>query len=191
MKRIRCLTVLAGLLALNGLGQTNLPTFSSPAAGAAWMAAARSELQAARSNALRALPATDRRSLALAGDSLRQASGPMQPLDRSPQCVSRPAGLVAWWRAGGDAVDCVGSNQGELLNGVGFGNGMVWRAFALDGLDDGVSVADAPALDFGAGQNFSIEAWIQPLASDTYYGVMDIVDKRQAMSWSQDVGYER
>jgi hypothetical protein len=43
-------------------------------------------------------------------------------------------------------------------------------------------VSNGPALNFGAGQDFSIEAWIKPLSSGTYYGVMDIVDKRYSPS---------
>jgi hypothetical protein len=108
----------------------------------------------------------------------------------STNCVPAPAGLVSWWRAEGNASDSADSNPGVLLNGASFASGMVGQAFALDGVNDAVIVSNAPGLNFGAGQDFSIEAWIEPLSSTTYYGVMSIVDKRLSPSWTQDVGYE-
>ena len=52
-----------------------------------------------------------------------------------------------------------------MVNGVGFTNGEVGQAFALDGVDDAVIVSNVPAVNFGAGQDFSIEAWVKPLPS--------------------------
>jgi hypothetical protein len=107
-----------------------------------------------------------------------------------PGCVPAPSGLVAWWRAESNGDDAVDGNAGALVNGVGFTNGVVGQAFALDGVDDAVIVSNAAGLNFGAGQDFSIEAWIQPLFSTTSFGVMSIVDKRLSPSLTEDVGYE-
>jgi hypothetical protein len=107
-----------------------------------------------------------------------------------PPCAPPPSGLAAWWRAEGNGNDAVGKNNGALVNGVGFTNGVVGQAFAFDGADDAVIVSNAPGLNFGSGQDFSIEAWIEPRSSTTYYGVMSIVDKRLSPVWTQDVGYE-
>jgi hypothetical protein len=47
--------------------------------------------------------------------------------------VAVPAGLVAWYRAEGDAADAAGAYGGTLVNGVTFAPGMVGQAFSLDG----------------------------------------------------------
>ena len=105
-------------------------------------------------------------------------------------CAPAPAGLVGWWRAEGNGNDSVGTNNASLTGGVSFTNGMVGQAFALNGVDGRVIVPDAPSLNFGSNQDFSIEAWINPLPSTTDFGIMSIVDKRVAPNISQGLGYE-
>ncbi len=107
-----------------------------------------------------------------------------------PPCVTPPSGLVSWWKAENNALDSVGTNNGTLTGGITFTNGKVGQTFNLDGVDDHVVVADAPSLNFGPGQDFSIEAWIQPQVSSTSFDVMTIVDKRNAPNTSQGIGYE-
>src|ERR1035441_2969639 len=48
-------------------------------------------------------------------------------------CTPAPAGLVSWWAAEGNALDSVGTNNGVLVNGAGFGAGEVGQAFLFDG----------------------------------------------------------
>src|ERR1041385_3718644 len=100
-------------------------------------------------------------------------------------CAPPPAGLVSWWPAEGNANDMVGTNPGTLLSGITFGAGKVGSAFNFDGADDYVSVPNAPSLNFGPGQDFSFEAWIQPLPSSTSYDIMTIADKRNAPDTSR------
>ena len=53
------------------------------------------------------------------------------------QIITAPIpGLVAWWRADGDALDSAGTNYGTLTNGASFGPGKNGQAFALDGTND-------------------------------------------------------
>src|SRR6266568_1888438 len=66
-------------------------------------------------------------------------------LQAQPSCVPAPAGLIAWWRAEGDATDAVSTNNGTLMNGATFAPGEVGQAFSLDGINDYVSI---PLLDF-------------------------------------------
>src|SRR6266545_3162494 len=46
-----------------------------------------------------------------------------------PPCVPPLSGLVSWWPGEGNANDLVGSNNGTLLNGVSFAEGIVGQAF--------------------------------------------------------------
>src|SRR6266446_2052428 len=59
-------------------------------------------------------------------------------------CVATPSGIVSWWRAESNALDSVDGNNGVLLNGASIVAGKVGQAFSFDGVNDVVSVADAP-----------------------------------------------
>jgi hypothetical protein len=110
-------------------------------------------------------------------------------LPPTPPCATVPAGIVAWWRMETNGLDSVGTNNGTLTGAVNFVPGEVAAGLYLDNNQEGISVPDSPSLNFGAGADFSIEAWIQPLVATTDYGVMDIVDKRIAPNVSQGLGY--
>ena len=43
------------------------------------------------------------------------------------------AGLVSWWPGNGNALDAIGSNDGQLLNGAGYASDFVTQVFAFDG----------------------------------------------------------
>ena len=121
-----------------------------------------------------------------AGSAGKCAAPPPPP---QTNCVSAPSGLVSWWRAEGNAKDSAGRNNGrwstDRFHQRRGGPGLCFRWSR-----DAVIVPNAPAVNFGAGQDFSIEAWVKPLPSSTEYGVMTIVEKRFSPSWTQDVGYE-
>ena len=74
-------------------------------------------------------------------------------------CLPAPAGLVAWWRGEGNALDQVGANNGVLRGNPGFLPGKVGTAFALDGVDDGVVVPASAQLN---ADSFTIAAWVYP-----------------------------
>src|SRR5262245_20318268 len=61
-------------------------------------------------------------------------------------CLLPPVGLIAWWPGDGNASDIQLGNNGNLINGTGFGTGLVKQAFNFDGQDDFVDVPDTPAL---------------------------------------------
>lgn len=67
-------------------------------------------------------------------------------------------GIVAWYRAEGDAQDSAGNHDGALLNGATFTPGVAGRAFKLDGVDDYIQVPHSPALDPTA--EASLAAWV-------------------------------
>jgi len=64
------------------------------------------------------------------------------------------------------------------------------RAFSFDGVDDWLLVANSPVLNFGPGQDFSLEAWIAPISSSTTFGILSIFDKRVVPDISHCLGYE-
>jgi hypothetical protein len=70
--------------------------------------------------------------------------------------IPLPQGAIAWWPAGGDANDVVGSHDGALQGGSAFGAGEVGQGFVLDGNDGYVSVPDDDAWAFGT-SDFTIE----------------------------------
>ncbi len=107
----------------------------------------------------------------------------------SGQCIPPPAGLISWWPADGNANDIQDGNDGTLVGGAGFAAGEIGSAFVFGGVSaDGVVVPDAPSLDFGTGDDLSIDAWILAEVSGSS-GVRDIVDKRDAPNVITAVGY--
>jgi hypothetical protein len=84
--------------------------------------------------------------------------GGVDQLGLAQTCVPPPAGLVAWWRGEGDAVDCVGGNNGTRRGNASYGPGESGQGFVFHGHGDGVQFGNAPALRL---QTFTIEAWIK------------------------------
>lgn len=76
-------------------------------------------------------------------------------------CLLPPTGLVGWWPGDGNAFDIQLGCNGVLMNGAGFGPGLVRQAFRFDGDDDFVDVADTPALHAIA-TAVTVDAWINP-----------------------------
>jgi hypothetical protein len=79
-------------------------------------------------------------------------------------CATPAEDMVAWWTGNNTAEDVQGSNHGTLHNGTRFTTkgAKVGGAFEFDGIDDFVKVPASPALNVGAGDGFTIEAWINP-----------------------------
>ncbi len=76
----------------------------------------------------------------------------------SPPCTPLPSGLVSWWKAEGNTLDEVGTNQGTLTGNTAFGAGEVGQAFFFDGNSDAVQLNNSATLQL---QSFTIEAWIK------------------------------
>jgi WD40 repeat protein len=77
-----------------------------------------------------------------------------------PPAKRPPDGVVAWWRADGNAKDSVGGNHGTLQGGVTFAPGVAGQAFRLDGAKRYVEVPGSDLWGFGR-RDFSIELWVQ------------------------------
>jgi hypothetical protein len=80
----------------------------------------------------------------------------------SEACTPPPAGMIAWWRGEGTALDAIGSHDGELAGNGSYIAGRVGQAFNLNGSTkdkDSVVVPDDDDWAFGTA-DFSIDAWI-------------------------------
>src|SRR5439155_26650887 len=83
-------------------------------------------------------------------------------LQAQTNCAPVPSGLVSWWRAEGDGVDFVGTNN-ALLSGVGFIAGKVGQAFNfLNTTSNPVRIPASASLNVGSGAGLTIEGWIDP-----------------------------
>jgi Concanavalin A-like lectin/glucanases superfamily/Bacterial Ig domain/Immunoglobulin domain len=84
------------------------------------------------------------------------------PVDEPPTtCIGVPSGIISSWRGENNAVDTADGNNGTLVNGTGFTNGVAGQAFYFAGSNQCVQIAYSTNL---AASNYSIEAWVQPLA---------------------------
>jgi hypothetical protein len=106
-------------------------------------------------------------------------------------CVPPAPGLVAWWPASGNGNDVIGGDNASVPASVSYVPAEVGSGFSLNGGPDRILAPDSPGLDFGAGQDFSIEAWIRPLpAPGNWQDVMTILDKRIAPDTITQQGYQ-
>jgi hypothetical protein len=59
------------------------------------------------------------------------------------------AGLVAWYRAEGNARDSAGGSDGTTVGGVTYGPGEAGQAFSFDGSTGAVELPDLPTISGG------------------------------------------
>ena len=77
-------------------------------------------------------------------------------------CDPAPSNMVAWWRAEGNVLDNVWTNNGSPVGALSYTNGEVGQAFVFDGSTSYILVPASPSLDVGTGSGFTIECWVQP-----------------------------
>jgi YVTN family beta-propeller protein len=75
------------------------------------------------------------------------------------QTAAPPSGLVSWWQAEGNANDVISGNNGTLVNGATFAEGIVGQAFSFNGVNQFVQVPNAPNLNFGATDSMTVALW--------------------------------
>ncbi len=74
-------------------------------------------------------------------------------------CTPGPAGKISWWRGNDSPLDSIGVNNGTLINGATYTDGVVGRAFAFDGSNQYVEIPDSPSLRPTNG--LTVEGWIK------------------------------
>jgi hypothetical protein len=89
------------------------------------------------------------------------------PIHQSPllpiasDCVTPPAGLVAWWKGENNTIDSVYHNTASEQN-ITFTNGEVGQTFVFNGTDSSLMASASSSLNVGLGNGFTIETWINP-----------------------------
>ena len=77
-------------------------------------------------------------------------------------CIPPAPGMIHWWPGDGHSNDIMGSANGTVINGAGYGTGKVGMAFFTDGINDYVDLGSPATMNFGTDGDFSIEAWVNP-----------------------------
>jgi hypothetical protein len=105
--------------------------------------------------------------------TITRAGKPGDALTEPPPAGKPLAGLVAWWRADGNAKDSVGGNHGTLNGGVTFAPGVAGKAFAFNGKDAYIRVPNNANLNPGAA--FSVEFWVKanPVQPEAQFNLID------------------
>jgi hypothetical protein len=111
-----------------------------------------------------------------------------------------PPGLVALWSGEGNGRDGTGRNNATVPKGVTYAPAPSGSGFKLNGWNQRgdtprIIVPDAPELNFGANQDFSVTAWIRPLSNPGNYTdlsgeVMTVISKRFSPNAYVALGYE-
>src|SRR5437870_5420866 len=87
--------------------------------------------------------------------------------------------LIGRWLDEGRADKLRAGAPPQVSSEVKRVEGRAGQALLFNGVAGKVSVSDGPELAFGAGRDFSVMAWIQPMRTDTSFGVMSVVEKRK------------
>jgi hypothetical protein len=81
-----------------------------------------------------------------------------------PPCDPPPSGLVAWWRAEGNAFDSIGTNNGTPVGNLGYTTGEVGEAFVFNNSTSYIPLPASPSLNLGTNGGLTIEFWVKPNA---------------------------
>ncbi len=76
----------------------------------------------------------------------------------SPPCATPVTGLVGWWRAEGNALDSVGTNNGTLSGNTTYGPARVGQGFVFNGTGAVVNLGNPTNLQI---QDLTVETWIR------------------------------
>jgi hypothetical protein len=96
-------------------------------------------------------------------------------LELIPNCIKSPAGLAGWWPWDGSPQDVQSKLATDLFGNPSFVAGKVGQALQLNGTGQFAKVGSSQALDVGAVEGFSLEAWIKP---------DDITAERPLLEWN-------
>src|SRR4029077_2807636 len=99
------------------------------------------------------------------------------------KCLAPPANMGLWLPldepTGSTSANlALGGNNGTQVNSPTVISGYVSNSLSFNGLNQYVTVPDYAAIDPGAGQDFSIDAWIKRAANGPNSPPSIIVDKR-------------
>ncbi len=95
---------------------------------------------------------------------------------------THPPGLVALWSGEGDGNDSVGGNT-AMLTDISFEEGKVGQAFSFNGVSSCIKIAASRSLDVGAGDSFTIMAWIKPSDVQGLHPIIQWSDNNPLNLW--------
>lgn len=95
-----------------------------------------------------------------------------------PIAIPPPSGIVGWWPLDGSGNDLVGGHTAEVGGAATFGAGRVGQALQL-ARNGGATIPAAAALDVGAGNGLTIDAWINP---------SDVTTGAPIIEWNSPLG---
>ena len=78
-----------------------------------------------------------------------------------PPCTQAPNDCVSWWQGEGNGSDVYALNPAVPAGGVSFTAGQTGQAFTFNG-SASVRVPASATLNVGAGDGFTLEAWVKP-----------------------------
>jgi hypothetical protein len=110
-----------------------------------------------------------------AAGSITSAVATLTVTQQNQGCTPPPSGLIAWYRAEGDATDSADSHPGTLVGNVGFAAGKVGLGFSVAN-DSYVALPNNlfPYPTSGTGNSpFSFETWFATTASGVILGQQD------------------
>ena len=93
-----------------------------------------------------------------------------------PPCTYAPSGMISWWRAEGNALDSIGTNNGTLGGGMTFDTGEVGQGFETSSNGyvvipvssslNNENMSVSTILNVGLLNGFTVEMWVNPTAFD-------------------------
>jgi len=100
-------------------------------------------------------------------------------------------GLVALWSGNDGGKDIAGGHDASVSAGVTYIDAKTGPGFYFDGGANQISAPTSPDLNFGAGQDFSIEALVEvaPPPPEMRDDILTIVDKRETPDSIRCLGY--
>ncbi len=87
-----------------------------------------------------------------------------------------PSGVVALWSGDGNGKDSIDGNNATLTD-ITFAKGKVGQAFRFNGKSSSIKIPASQSLDVGAGDGFTIMAWIK---------LADISQYHPIFEWNED-----
>jgi hypothetical protein len=91
-------------------------------------------------------------------------------------------GLVALWSGEGDGNDSVGDNTATLTD-ISFAEGKVGQAFSFNGFSSSIRIPASQSLDVGAGDGFTVMAWIKPSDVEGLHPIIQWSDNDMLNLW--------
>jgi hypothetical protein len=144
---------------------TNIPAAVNPSAVTATLSL--TNVQVAQSGNIYSVMVSN-----LAGNT--NSSNAMLTVLPPGSCFPPPPGLVSWWAGENNGLDNLGANNGTLVGGVGFTNGVVGDAFVFNGTNI-VQIPDAPDLNYTGNSPLTVELWAYRTGTQT---PMHIIGKK-------------